>query len=329
MKLAVTGATGFIGSRLAVKSVEQGHSVVLLGKVNTPLEEQRRRDLHDQGLTVIEAGLDETDKIAQLVQGCDVVFHLAAAQHEANVPDQRFWDVNVQGTRNMLDASVSAGVQRFVHGSTIGVYGATSEGEIDEDSPLRPDNIYGVTKRAGEELVLSYGGKIPVAIVRISETYGPGDGRLLKLFRGIDRRAFFIIGRGDNKHQLIYVDDLIDGLHRASQAPQAVGEILVLAGGEVLTTREMADTIAQAMDRRIPHFRAPLWPFLGIAVIMEKTLRPLGIQPPLHRRRMDFFRKSFLMSQIKATELLGFKAHTSFAQGVAETLRWYKSHGYL
>ena len=224
---------------------------------------------------------------------------------------------------------MESGITRFVHGSTIGVYGVELQGEIDETSPMAPDNIYGVTKKAGEELVLSYQDKLPVAVVRISETYGPGDRRLLKLFKGIKKRTFFVIGDGKNRHQLVYVDDLIDGLFAASEREQALGEVFVVAGSEILTTNGMVDTIASVLQVKKLAFSAPMWPFYLLAVLMEKTLRPLGIQPPLHRRRLDFFKKTLYFSPDKSSSLLGFQAKTSFRAGAELTADWYKQQGLL
>ena len=329
MKVFITGGTGFIGSRLAIASREKGHAVELLGQTNTQAEQENHQLLEKHGINTTLGSVLERDKLVELAQGCDVVFHLAAAQHEANVPDEHFYQVNVEGTRNMLEASVAGKVKRFVHGSTIGVYGSAMEGQIDETTALRPNNIYGVTKREGEQLALSYNDKLPVSVVRISETYGPGDRRLLKLFKAIQKNVFFVIGKGDNKHQLIYVDDLIDGMYLAATDPKAVGQVFVLAGREVLTTREMVDTVADCLGTRIPRLHAPMLPFLTAAVVLEKTLGPLGIQPPLHRRRLDFFRKSFFFSQDKAASVLAFHPNIDFRQGVAQTAAWYKENGML
>jgi len=195
---------------------------------------------------------------------------------------------------------------------------------IDEESDVRPDNIYGVTKLEGEKAVLSFKDNLPVVIIRISETYGPGDRRLLKLFRGIDKNRFFMIGKGHNIHHLIFVQDLIDGFYLAAESPEAVGEIFTLAGREPLTTTEMIGTIAAVLGKRIPRWRLPLLPFVMTAAVMEAVLRPMGIQPPLHRRRMDFFRKSFLFSQSKSSEVLGFAPKVSFYDGVKATAEWYR-----
>lgn len=329
MRVLITGGTGFIGSRLALRSLTEGHSVAVLGQVNTPAEVENRRFLEGKGIRITPGSVTERDQLLDRAKGCDVVFHLAAAQHEANLPDRHFYAVNVDGTRNMLEASVTAGVKRFVHGSTIGVYGSAMEGELNEESALRPDTIYGVTKREGERLALSFNDRIPVAVVRISETYGPGDTRLLKLFKAIRKRVFFMIGPGDNDHQPIYVEDLVDGIYRAAQVSEAVGQVFVLAGKEVLTTQKMVETIAKELGTSLPKLRAPMWPFLAAAVVLEKTLRPLGIQPPLHRRRLDFFRKSFCFSRDKAANVLGFLPSTDFARGVAETAKWYQERGLL
>jgi len=329
MKVLVTGGTGFIGSRLVQRCRDRGDEVVILSQVNTPAEKENTGELELQGFRVVIGSVLDAEKVRQAVSGCDFVFHLAAAQHEANVPDQHFWDVNVEGTRNLLEASVKSGVTRFVHGSTIGVYGVELQGEIDESSPMAPDNIYGVTKKSGEELVLSYRDKLPVSVVRISETYGPGDRRLLKLFKGIKKRTFFVIGGGENRHQLVYVDDLIDGLFAASEREQALGEVFIVAGNEILTTNDMVDTIASVLQVKKPFFSAPMWPFYLLAVLMEKTLRPIGIQPPLHRRRLDFFKKTLYFSPDKSAGLLGFQAKTSFRNGAELTANWYRKQGLL
>jgi nucleoside-diphosphate-sugar epimerase/2-polyprenyl-3-methyl-5-hydroxy-6-metoxy-1,4-benzoquinol methylase len=329
MQVLITGGTGFIGSRLALKLLERGNSVHVLGLENTKAEAENRKLIEERGAKVTLGSVTDRDTVFEVMQGVDCVHHLAAAQHEANVPDQKFWDVNVTGTKNVLEASIHAGVKRLVHASTIGVYGFNGHEPINEDSALSPDNIYGVTKLEGEKLVQSFSDRIPVVIVRISETYGPGDRRLLKLFKTIQKRAFFVIGSGKNLHHLIYIDDLTDGLDLAATADQAVGKVVVLSGKEAITTHEMAKVIARVVGKNIPPIRVPLLPVLALASILEKSLRPLGIQPPVHRRRMDFFRKSFLFSNEVSSRVLGFVPRYDFAVGVANTFTWYREMGDL
>lgn len=329
MQVLITGSSGFIGCQLAAKCHELGHSVIATAQLNTEIEKVRCQRLKQLGVDVRIIGLHDRAQLADSLSGCDVVFHLAAAQHEANVPDQHFRDVNVEGTRTLLQASRDASVGRFVHGSTIGVYGSALEGELDENSETRPDNIYAVTKLEGEQVVRGFGNSIPVTIIRISETYGPGDLRLLKLFRAINKHSFFVIGNGLNLHQLIFVDDLVRGLLAAAEKQSAIGSTIVLAGSERLTTTQMCEYIAQALNSKLPRFRAPMLPFNVAAIFLESVCRPLGIQPPLHPRRLDFFRKTFLFNTAKATKLLGFTPSVSFQAGAVKTAEWYSANGDL
>ena len=329
MKACVTGATGFIGSKLCLWLKEQGYAVVALGLVNNDVEQQRKNTLESEGVKVVLGNVTEKDTLQPLLEGCDTVFHLAAAQHEANVPDQYFRDINVDGTKNILEASVAAGIKHFVHGSTIGIYGDAMDGELDEDSRQLPANIYGTTKLEGEKVALSYSDKLNLVVIRISETYGPGDGRLLKLFKGIKKGTFFVIGSGKNIHQLIYVDDLIRGMHAAATSEGLSGKVFVLAGQETLSTTQMCEHVACAVESSPPWLKVPLFPFVIIATILEIVCKPLGIQPPLHRRRLDFFHKSFFFNNTKAENELKFKSSISFAEGTKLTAKWYKEQKWL
>ena len=329
MRLLVTGATGFIGSRLAINARRGGLDVIVTGQLNNAVEIARKQALEAAGIRVEIGALQEKSFARRVAAGCQHVIHLAAAQHEANVPDRHFYDVNVAGTRTLLEASRHCGVRRFVYGSTIGVYGAALDSALDETSPPHPMNIYGRTKLEAESVVRQFGTDLETTIIRISETYGPGDFRLLKLFRAVDTGRFLMIGSGANRRQVIHVDDLGRGLLLATEHPAAPDQIFVLAGSEVMTTREMVDAVARALNRRVSRLSLPLWPLLAAAVLAELTFKPLRLQPPLHRRRLDFFRKSFVFSTRKAEQVLGFQPQITFAQGVIETATWYREHGYL
>ena len=329
MRLLLTGGSGFIGSRLALAARERSLDVITTGQINNDWERSRVAELDRAGIVIAAGRLQDAAFARQVVAGCDLVIHLAAAQHESNVPDSYFEDVNVGGTRTLIEASHRAGVKRFVFGSTIGVYGSAAQGKLDEESATHPDNIYGRTKLAAEQVVREYAPALETCIVRISETYGPGDFRLLKLFRAIDRGAFMMIGSGENKRQIMHVKDLIRGLLLATEHPAAAGQTFVMPGHDVMTTRQMVESIAGALGRPIPRLRVPLWPLLAAAAVFEATFKPFGIQPPLHRRRLDFFRKSFVFATRKAETQLGFTPQISFTEGARETAAWYREKGLL
>ena len=329
-RVLITGGTGFIGSRLALRCREAGEQVLVLAPCRTSPERQRADELRASGIDIVEVSVTDREAVRGAMKDVDTVYHLAAAQHEANVPDAYFYEINVEGTRNVLAAAVDAGVARVVHGSTIGVYGIGRNGPVSDDSPLEPDNIYGVTKLAGERVAMEYATRLPLAIVRISETYGPSDRRLLKLFRGMALGRFAMIGRGDNLHHPIYVDDLVEGLRRAAAAAaEASREPMVLAGPSAVTTREMVEAISAAVDRPAPRLRLPIGPLMVAAMVSERVLRPLGIQPPLHPRRMNFFVKSFRFTCDTARRAIAFDPRVSFEEGAARVATWYRQQGLL
>jgi nucleoside-diphosphate-sugar epimerase len=328
MEILITGGTGFIGSRLALKYLESGHNVSILGQSKKQNEIENKKLIESKGGKVNVLDINDSENLYSSIEGTDIVFHLAAAQHEMNTADKHFWNVNVEGTKNMLNACVKAGVKRYVHGSTIGVYGSL-EGEINEKSPTNPDNIYGITKLEGEKVVFSYKDKLPVTVIRITETYGPGDYRLIKLFKAVNNGSFMMIGNGENFHHPVFIDDLIYGLDLASRSETAIGNLFVLPGKEIVSTNQMVNDVADVLNKKVSSLRLPLPLLLGIAGIIEKTLRPLGIQPPIHRRRMDFFKKSYTFSGKKAKEILNFDPKIGFKEGADNTAQWYTSMGFL
>jgi len=329
MRVLITGGTGFIGSSLALRCLGEGHAVRVLGRRNNAAEAANAEALVRAGAQIHDVSVSEADELAEVVEGMDLVFHLAAAQHEANVPNSHFEAVNVEGTRNVLTACVRAGVGRFVHGSTIGVYRADPSESVGEDSPLQPDNIYGVTKLAAERVVAEFGSRIPTVVVRISETYGPGDRRLLKLFRAADKGLLLQVGGGKNLHHLIYIDDLLDGLLAAARLESAVGTTIVLAGPQPVSSAELLRAVACSLGGGARIVRVPSTPLVWTAAILETLLRPLGIQPPLHRRRLDFFRKSFRFQGAGAHKILGFEPKVDLETGIAVTACWYEAEGLL
>ncbi len=328
-RIFLTGGTGFIGSQLAQFATRAGHTVTVASPINNATEKFRCDLLERAGIVIVEAALDDTSRLRAALAGHDAVIHLAAAQHEAEAPESHFHKVNVEGTRNLLTLAHEANVRRFVHGSTIGVYGNAYRSVLDESSPLAPDNPYGRTKAQAEAVVREFRNRLEVAIVRISETYGPADLRLLKLFRAIKRGRYITLGSGANERQLIYVDDLCRALLAAVRAPAAAGETMILAGDERITTDAMVAWISTALGKPPRARHAPLWPFDVAAAIFETCLPPLGIKPPLHRRRLDFFRKSFRFSTDRAVCLLNFHPEVPFRDGARRTASWYEEAGLL
>jgi dihydroflavonol-4-reductase len=136
-RLLITGATGFIGSRLALFANHAGMNVVATGRVAGEAERTRFNDLKAAGVNVVAGDLLQREFVRSVLEGRTTVIHLAAAQHEAHMPDRYFRATNVEATKLLLEESCKAQVQRFVFGSTIGVYGA-QDGLLDETRPTGP-----------------------------------------------------------------------------------------------------------------------------------------------------------------------------------------------
>ncbi len=329
LRLLVTGASGFIGSRLALHLQRLGTDVVFTGRNASQAERARIAELADAGITIRLGDLREGAFVRDIVAGRNAVLHLAAAQHEGHMSDDYFHSINVDATRLLLKACVASGVQRVVYGGTMGIHGAADNGPIHEDSPADPLNVYTRTKLAAEGVVREFAPHIETVVCRIGETYGPGDLRLLKLFKAIDRNRFVMIGRGDNQRQPIYVDDLMRGLLAALVQPEAVNETILLTGSERMTTHDMVARIAQVLGQRMPRVCIPMWPVLAAAVTSHALMRPFGLRSPLQPRSLDFFRKSFVFDTTKAKTLLGVEPKVSFTEGARATLEWYRTQGYL
>ena len=292
MDVFVTGATGFIGSRLALRCLDAGHEVVALGQDRNPVESERARELEARGVRPETVSVTDREGLAQACRGVELVHHLAAAQHEANVPDRHFWEVNVEATRRMLERSRDGNVERFVYCSSIGVMGKSPPKPADETTPGKPEDIYQVTKKAAEEMCLEFQARhdFPLTAVRPADVYGPRDRRLLKLFKGVKTGRFAMIGNGRNVHHMVYVDDLVDGMVLAGERDEAIGEAFILAGDEATSVNDLTEIVAGDLGVRPPRVRVPLLPVQMAAVVIEAACRPFGIQPPLYPRRVDFFR---------------------------------------
>jgi nucleoside-diphosphate-sugar epimerase len=283
------------------------------------------------GVDIVLGDLCDPDVIDRAVQGAETVYHIAALYRQEGVEPSRFWQVNTNAVEHLLAASVRRGVRRFVHCSTVGVHGHISRPPAREDTSYNPGDIYQETKLAGEMVARRYmqAGQLAVTIFRPTAIYGPGDLRFLKLFRAINKRYFITLGSGETLYHLVYIDDLVDGILCCGTQEQAIGQVYILGGETYVSLNQLVAMIAEALHVSPPHFRLPLWPVYGLGFICEALCKPLGIEPPLYRRRIDFFKKSRAFDISKARQELGFHPKVSLKEGLYSTARWYSEHGYL
>ncbi len=321
-RVAVTGATGFVG----------GHLVAVLRRAGYPVRclvrgAARAGDLRDAGCDVIAGDLADGAALAALVDGAEVVYHVAGAVAAAD--EAAFLRVNRDGTVRLLEAALEARVGRFLQVSSLAVSGpAVLRSPLEDTDAAAPVTPYGRSKLAGEEAVRRSG--LPFTVLRPAAVYGPTDGQFLRLFRLARRGLVPLLGAGRQELSLVHVRDLAEAALAAAESPRCDQRTYHVAHPEIVTQRELVEAVGRALGRRV---------------------RPLGVPPPVVRAALAVSGawgrlrgRPTLLSSDKAPELLapawtcrpfglerdaGWTAAVSLREGLAETADWYRNAGWL
>jgi UDP-glucose 4-epimerase len=296
MRVLVTGGSGFIGSHVVDRLLAHGHEPKIFDQLPSP--HHRRRDVE-----TVTGDLLEPSTLRAALRGCDAVTHLAAVSDVNDVVAQpgRAELVNSRGTALLLEAARAMDVGRVVYASTVWVYGdAEGSAPLDEETRLAlPKHLYTATKLAGEMYCRSYGELYggDHTILRFGIPYGPRSRptTVLAAFvaNALAGKALTIMGDGRQTRQFVYVEDLADGVV-ASLAPAASGRIYNLVHDESVSVREIAETV-RALVGEVP--------------IVHVEDRPADL-------------RSSDISSARASEELGWRATTSFAEGARRYVDW-------
>ncbi len=319
-KILVTGAGGFIGYNLSTNLNVQGHSVIGVD-LHYPKEaakEQRPEFQPNVG------DFRDGDRMKEWLCGVDVVIHLASAHLQISFDEREYWDINVHSLRPLLNLALQNGIRRFVHVSSVGVYGDLKQWPANEESPCKPQSIYGETKLAGETEVHKFSQEMgfPVVIIRPAWVYGPYCPRTLKLYRTLRKGRFMMIGNGENLRHPIYISDMLEALRLAMEAESAVGELFIIAGERAITTNELVESFCKVVDVSEPKIRLPYWLGASMAVGFETVFRLAKMEPPVSRRSLEFFNTNNAFDISKAKKMLGFQPKYSFEDGLKDSLDW-------
>ena len=324
----ITGATGFIGSRL-VKRLALDEGVKVRALVRDPYKAKR---LSERGVEVVTGDVTDLASLQSALPGCQVVFHTAAWVSERGTRDE-VWAVNVAGTQNLVTASINSGdVKRFVHLSSCAVYGSPQRFNINEQSHTRSrGNLYADSKIAAEEIVFGAYREHGLAAVlaRASQVYGPGSKQFtIRPVEVIRSGKMLLIDGGRHLCKPIYIDNLIDGLVLCAQTDAAVGEAINLTDDEPVPWRDFFGAYGRMLGR--DSFRSV--PFLlawTIAFFNELTPALKGKQTSLNRKAVQALRSSNSFSNQKARNLLGWQPRVDFSEGMKRTEAWLEAAGYL
>lgn len=323
--IAVTGATGFVGTNLVRTLLDKGWDVNGLAR-----SEKKGHEL-PQAATLVIGDINDRPALDRLAAGCDTFIHLVSNFRTASGPPESYHQINVEGTKTALAAARAAGVQRFVYCSTIGVFGDVKNGPADENSPWNPGDLYQSTKLESEEYLRAEMGKdaMEIVIIRPCSIYGPGDLRMLKMFRMLAKRRFMLAGPCRENFHAVYIDDLMKGFIAAIETPGISGESFIIGGAEYLPLDDYVATAAEAVGAPPPWLRVPYAPLMAAAVICEAICVPLKIEPPLHRRRVRFYKNNRAFNISKARRVLGYEPQISLKEGMRRTVAWYREQGLL
>jgi len=321
VNLLISGATGFIGSHLVVTLAKDGYHCKCLVRKTSDISKLK----DSRNVEFVYGDITDKTSLESAVKDVDVVYHLAAQIGKWGIPDETFFSVNVEGTRNLLEAAYKSQVRHFVFCSTPGVQGKGHR-QAPETLPFRPPYIYELTKSEAEKIVTGFHGKrknLSVTILRPDFVYGPGDMRRLTLYRTIKHKRFYLIGRGGSVLHPTYIDDAIQGFLKVAKNPVSFGEIYNIAGLYSMTVKEYVETIAGALGVSLPRLRVPRALAGGAAWVSEFLSNLRGKELFLSKSKIEFLTTDHGSDISKAVAQLGYSPKVEFEEGMRRTIDWY------
>lgn len=323
----VTGATGYTGRVLVKRLLEAGSKVRAIARASSDLTPFKEMDVE-----WVRGEIYDKNTIHKAMEDIQYVFHVAAAFREAKSTEQDYWNVHVRSTQFLCEEALKqSDFKRFVHVSTMGVHGHIGNPPGDENSSFAPGDGYQRTKAEADKWITEFGKKtdLPYTIIRPCAIYGPGERRLLKLFKMANKSYFPILGKGKCWYHLVHVEDLVGGMMRSAVEEKALGEAFIIGAGEPIRLEDMATIIAKVYDNKLHVIRLPIGPFFLMGDLCELLCKPLKIEPPIYRRRVAFYSKDRNFSTKKMRDVLGYQPLFENEAGIIESANWYKEHGWL
>ncbi|MCB9640955.1 MAG: NAD-dependent epimerase/dehydratase family protein [Myxococcales bacterium] len=324
MKVMVTGAHGFMGSNLTRVLLEEGYEVRACVRPGGNFSTLEGLDAE-----LFEADLTDSSALAEACKDIEVIFHLASCTNEWN-----WWPVykriNVDGTRDLLEGAVAAGVKRIVYMSSLAVH--HFHGITDGDEETAQDGFlftgYARSKIEAEKLLREYhdAGKIEIVIIRPGVfPYGPNDQTHVRVFDAMIKGGWAYVNGGRALVSTVYIDNLAHGLILAAKTPEAAGKSYIIADDYRLTWREFSEAFIKALGGKASKMSSPLWLAYSLGWMLEKFYRTFRIKSPpfVTRYTVSLAGKDFYFLPKRAEQELGYEPKVSWEEGVERTARWY------
>jgi dTDP-glucose 4,6-dehydratase len=315
-KTVVTGAAGFIGSHLVERLLDRGADVTAFVRYNSSNSAGRLDDIDEAArrrLRIVSGDIGELETVRGLLAGQDVVFHLAALVGipYSYVHPNEVVEVNTIGTLNVLTAAKDHGLHKVIVTSTSEVYGTALKVPIDETHPKQPQSPYSASKIAGDALALSFHAAFgaPVAIVRPFNTYGPrqSDRAIIPtiISQAITRREI-VIGSLKPTRDFTYVTDTVEGMLRAAECDECVGQEVNLGSGHEISIGDLAERIKHMVGSDVTVRQS------------DERVRPAKSEVA-----------RLLSSNAKMRQLTGWQPNVTLDEGLRRTIEWVRQHAEL
>jgi nucleoside-diphosphate-sugar epimerase len=327
MKVAITGATGFLGKSLALRLSERGHELYLHARSN-----EKAEAIQHLAKNTVVCDITDSKGLTELFNDADIVIHTVSNFRSASGTPESYIQINVDGTVNAFERAREAGVKRFIHISTIGVLGDIKECPASETTEYNPGDNYQKTKLDAELYCRQQAEKgidMELVVLRPCSMYGPGDLRMLKMFRMLKKGTFFVVGACDANFHAVYIDDILSGIELAMDKKGIDQEIFILGGTDYVPLKEYISTAARAVGSGYPKIKLPFWPMYILSAIIEFIFVPFRVEPPIFRRRVKFYRNNRAFNIEKAIKMLDYQPEISLQEGMKRTVQWYRQNGYL
>ncbi|MCZ7555066.1 MAG: NAD-dependent epimerase/dehydratase family protein [Bacteroidia bacterium] len=327
MIISVTGGTGFIGSHLIDRLLEQGHEVRALTRRSSNL-----RWLEGKPVKLVEGDVRDASSLQTLLDGADVVYHIAGVVKARD--RQGYFDGNVKATQNMLEAAhrFAPGLRRFLYVSSQTAAGPSTslDRPVREDDTPHPITTYGESKWAAEQLVHEWRDRLPWTIVRPPAVYGPRDTEIYIYFQAISRGLNSIIGFDDKRLSLVHSHDLVRGIMLAAEAGHSVGETYFIASEEFYSWPQVGRITAAALNKRFVTLRLPHMLVYSVAAVAQSVaaLQRKAATLNLEKAR-DITQRYWTCDISKAVKELGYRQEMPIDKGIANTVAWYREQKWL
>jgi nucleoside-diphosphate-sugar epimerase len=323
MKIFVTGSTGYIGQQLTAKLLDQGHTVHALCR-NTP-----PGSLYEHpNFKVFFGDISSKQSLKEGMKGCSQVYHLAAYARPWARKTETFFEVNVVGTVNIMDAAMQTGIERLVFSSTGAVFGASNGNPVTEESIRKIDFFteYESSKFIAEERIQHYALKgLHAIIVNPFRVYGPGmwteSNAVSHLIRSYVEGQWHIIpGDGKTRGSFSYIDDVVDG-HILAMDRGRQGQKYIL-GGENVSFDEFFSLLKKLSGKKYFMMHVPM-PLMMLYALKEEARTLFGREPLITRKWVRKYNHNLDCSSEKAIRELGYSI-TPLEEGISKTLHWLK-----